>query len=494
MSKSSKKKKKWVLPLLLVVLICVLAGAYWVLDRYNRRQAQSDSTDQVALDPIINLDTGAVNYFSYTNQDGTLEFEADDTGEWRFPANPEMPLSTSTVSSLISGFCRIIPTQTVAETQENAADYGLTDPQYTVTLKQQDGASVTLSVGMKNEYANGYYAALEGDPHIYMISSTLGDRLSKTQYDYCSATVTAFASDSAVYVARYDQGDLTYALQKYNEVQPELTWCDYFYWYLTSPDGSREPVDADTCSAILQDLSELAAGSCIDYTSDEEALASYGLNNASAIRFDLESDDGTNDVTSTYWIGNPADEGHYYFRCAESDAVFLIDKASVDDVLAYIDRNFWTKGISIISIDKVNSIDVDLDGAVYTFSMTRTEQAVESTDSTQEADDDASATETVTTYYINGKEWEEAEFKNLYTSLIMVMADRAMTREETPVEVDPYLTITFHTTLEYFPEITFQYTYFDNNFYQATVNGETKMLINRNDINTLADTLRSIEE
>ena len=494
MSKTSIKKKKWVLPVLLLLLIALLGVTYFALTLYNKQQAEKEQGSVQTLEPIISLSADEIRKIHYTNPQGELTFEKDETGEWRLPEDPSMPLSASSVSALASAFANLTPSQIVADTQSDAASYGLSDPQLSITLVTDNSQTITLKVGSKNTYSGGYYAALEGDDHVYMISSTPVKRLEMTKYDYCSAASPAFASESAVYAARYDGGELTYALQKYNEVRRDLTWCDFFYWFTTESDESVSPTDADTCSYFLEALSGLQGSKVIDYTDDEAKLAEYGLDEKSSIRLDMESDDGTTSLSCSFWIGSQADESNYYFRCSDNDGVYLIDKESVDDVLSYQVRDFYTKGFSIITIDNVNSIDVTAEGVTYKLTMERHEEPVEAEEETTAEDgSEAATTQTVTTYFVNGEEWSDTDFRNLYTSLIMILADRAMTEEETPVDADPTISITFHTSLEYFPEVEVAYTYFDNNFYQATVNGETKMLVNKNDINQLLETLSSIK-
>ena len=57
--------------------------------------------------------------------------------------------------------------------------------------------------------------------------------------------------------------------------------------------------------------------------------------------------------------------------------------------------------------------------------------------------------------------------------------------------MDPHMTIVFHTTLESFPEVTIQYTYYNSDYYEATVNGETRFLVNRNAISNMEEALNT---
>lgn len=490
MKKTSKKKKKGLRLALLALLIVVLAGTYVLLVMHNNKQAiqKVDDNGKSEYDALISMNSDDITYIAYENENGLLEFSRKDEDNWTIAQAPDMPVKSYPVSTLLSSVSAVAPTDVIADTLDDMATYGLDDPTYTLTVKNSDGTSVTLYLGKKNAYSNTYYAYAEGDSHVYMVSYTLAQRMDKTLYDYCDASQTAFSSDSAVYAERIENGSTVYALQKYDSARMDITWFRSYYWYLTDASGKCQVADGSYCSDFLEALGSISAGDCIDYTSDESRLAEYGLDEANAIRFDLVSNDGTEDTESTYWFGKQAEDGQYYFRCAESDGIFLVDQSDTEALLAYQDRDFWTRGFSIINIDDVNSVDViTSDGQSLTLSIERTEQEVEeeTTDSTDESA--GTTTEVVCTYYRNGKECDESDFKNLYQTIISVYGDRAMTAEESPVDVDPSVTVVFHTSLESFPEVTIEYTYFNSNFFEATVNGETQMLVNRNSITSLLE-------
>lgn len=489
MKRASRKKRKGLRLLLLALLIIVLGGTYYGVVQYKNHKAleEIDANGVSTYDPIISMNSDDVDYVAYENATDSLEFTRVDEDNWTISQNPDMPVKTYPLNNLIASASAVSPTAIIADTLDDMATYGLDEPSYKLTIRDTNGTSVTLYLGKKNSYSNSYYAYVEGDSHIYMVTNTLATRMDNTLYDFCNANQTAFDYASAIYAARSENGNLIMAVQKYDTAQLDITWCNLYYWYLTGTEGKRQPSDPDTCSAYLEAIGEISAGDCVDYTADEEKLAEYGLDEANAVRFDLVSNDGTEDTEQTYWFGAQADDGSYYFRCSDSDGVFLVDQSSAEAVLSYSERQFWSKGFSIVNIDDVNSVDVTIDGKTRTLSIEREEVAVEADADSTEESDEAAATETVCTYYVDGEEWEETDFKNLYTNIIMILGDRPLSEEETPVEVDPYVTVVFHTSLEHFPEVTIEYTYFDSNFYQATANGETQMLVNRNSISSLAE-------
>ena len=61
--------------------------------------------------------------------------------------------------------------QVVADTLATSSEYGLDDPSMTITLTFTDGTQKILYIGEQNPMTDVYYASMEGDDHIYTISS-----------------------------------------------------------------------------------------------------------------------------------------------------------------------------------------------------------------------------------------------------------------------------------------------------------------------------------
>ena len=507
---SSKKKKKQKRNLLLLVLVLVLLVACYFLVTFANKKAEEKKEEETAseqLDPLVGMEEDDVRSITVTSdENGELEFtRAAADSDWVLTGYEDMPIRSTMLTNLLSNTATLNPTNEVTQDLKDLASYGLEVPQFTVTVST-DSDSATFYVGNKNDYTGGYYVYQEGNDHVYLVSGVLYSALNHTAFDYCDETVTAFNSENAVEV-KVTSPTGNFDLRKYNDVRPDITWCTALVWYRTDENGAEQVSDSEQCANYLEALSKLSAGDCVGYTDADTELESLGLTDLQATRLDLTvTNDDKEEVTTTYWISPKTEDGTYYFRSSDGKGVYKINAEDVDTVLAYTAKSFWNTGFSLVNIDTVNSLDVTIDGVTTTMSITREEVETEAeTETDTETDTDTEGesesetetaaaepqTETVCTYCINGEEVEEDTFKNVYRNIVGTYGERTFADGEEPVAVDPHMTIVFHTTLESFPEVTIQYTYYNSDYYEATVNGETRFLVNRNAISNMEEALNT---
>ena len=506
---SSKKKKKTRNLLLLVLLLVLLVACYFLVTFANKKaeEKKEEETASEQLDPLVGMEEDDVRSITVTSEeDGELEFTRTDAdSDWVLTGYEDMPVRSTMLTNLLSNTATLNPTNEVTQDLNDRVSYGLESPQFTVTVST-DSDSATFYVGNKNDYTGGYYVYQEGNDHIYLVSGVLYSALNHTAYDYCDENVTAFDSENAVEVKVTSQTE-NFDLRKYSDVRQDITWCTSLVWYLTDENGVEQVSDSEQCANYLDALSNLSAGDCVGYTDADTELESLGLTDLQATRLDLTvTNDDKEEVTTTYWISPKTEDDTYYFRSSDGKGVYKINAENVDTVLTYTAKSFWNTGFSLVNIDTVNSLDITIDGVTTTMSITREEVEVEAeteeeteTDTDTEAESEAESeteeaepqTETVCTYYINGAEVEEDTFKTVYRNIVGTYGERTFADGEEPVAVDPHMSIVFHTTLENFPEVTIQYTYFNSDYYEATVNGETRFLVNRNAISNIEEALNT---
>lgn len=505
MASSSKKKKKTRNLLLLVLILVLLVACYFLVTFANKKaeEKKEEETASEQLDPLVGMEEDDVRSITVTSsENGELEFTRTDAdSDWVLKGYEDMPVRSTMLTNLLSNTATLNPTNEVTQDLNDLASYGLESPQFTVTVAT-DSDSATFYVGNKNDYTGGYYVYQEGNDHVYLVSGVLYSALNHTAYDYCDENVTAFDSENAVEV-KVTSPTENFDLRKYSDVRQDITWCTSLVWYLTDETGAEQVSDSEQCANYLEALSNLSAGDCVGYTDAETELESFGLTDAQATRLDLTvTNDDKEEVTTTYWISPKTEDGTYYFRSSDGNGIYKINVENADAVLAYTAKSFWNTGFSLVNIDTVNSVDITIDGVTTTMSITREEVEVEDeteaetdTDTESESEtetaDAESKTETVCTYYINGEEVEENTFKNVYRNIVGTYGERTFADGEEPAAVDPHMTIVFHTTMESFPEVTIQYTYFNSDYYEATVNGETRFLVNRNAISNIEESLNT---
>ena len=60
----------------------------------------------------------------------------------------------------------------IEQNTENLSEYGLENPQYTITAKTADGKEAVLYVGMQNTITTEYYVYAKDVPGVYTVGTT----------------------------------------------------------------------------------------------------------------------------------------------------------------------------------------------------------------------------------------------------------------------------------------------------------------------------------
>ncbi|WP_320912192.1 DUF4340 domain-containing protein, partial [Eisenbergiella porci] len=71
---------------------------------------------------------------------------------------------------------------------ENLAEYGLDNPAGTITAVLENGSSVILHVGNKNDITGDYYVRLEGNSQVYAVSSYIVTAFDREAADFIEET------------------------------------------------------------------------------------------------------------------------------------------------------------------------------------------------------------------------------------------------------------------------------------------------------------------
>ncbi|MCR4902690.1 MAG: DUF4340 domain-containing protein [Butyrivibrio sp.] len=161
-------KKQQIQLLIMLVVLLAFIGSFFGLKKYNEAKANEVDEPQYTA---LSLDSSDISTLKVSNTEGefTLEY-FDDT--WYFLDDDQTLLLQSTVASMAGDFCDITSDK-VIENAENLADYGLDEPEITVTATMTDGTEHTLYIGDLNSTASIYYIMVDDDTTVYTVSSTL---------------------------------------------------------------------------------------------------------------------------------------------------------------------------------------------------------------------------------------------------------------------------------------------------------------------------------
>lgn len=170
------KKQKW--QFLILVAVCILCGIGYFL---IRRQ-DFDQETQTQETQVIDFSAEEVTELRVEG-DVALDFVKQD-GVWTETSLPGEKIDQDSVNSLVSRISSITTTQSVLESPEDLAAYGLEEPPRIVSATLTNGSDVTIRMGEKSELLMEYYIQVEGDPNVYLVAPNIVTGFDRAPEDF----------------------------------------------------------------------------------------------------------------------------------------------------------------------------------------------------------------------------------------------------------------------------------------------------------------------
>lgn len=273
-------------------IFIVLVLIYLALSSY---QWDADEADSGEDSQIQVTDLGELSSFQFTDQStGTgMSFVKED-GTWYMADDREIPLDQTYIDAMENTYASLTATRQIDE-PDALSDYGLDSPAYTVQATDADGNTTTFSVGDAAD--EDYYLTVDSaQAPVYTVTS------------------------SAVSVLQYNLDTL---------------------------------VEKDTMPAIgsgnLLTAEFTENGQTTTYSSDDEELTTFGLDEASRTTVTLtyqesssdssDSDSGDSEeedsgsLTYTLYLGSDSGDGTRYVQVQDSDLVYLVSSDVLNNLL-----------------------------------------------------------------------------------------------------------------------------------------------------------------
>lgn len=293
------KQKKTLLLLggALAVLLCCYAG----LTAWNdRREKQAEAEEEASK--IYLVDADELTAVSYTDGESTLGFlEENDT--WYHTGDQEIPMDQDAVSSFAETIASLTAKREL-DHPDDAADYGLAEPAYTVSYTAEDGGEGTLYIG--DMTGEDYYAMVEGSDKVYTISDDLPYRM---DFD----------------LSGYIQTDTVPSISSGNLKKVEVT----------ENGAATAYEDEDALSELAGGWGTLTLTELADYHVTEDTLAGYGLDETSRVTAAAEYEDDNTGETETFtvYLGNTDGDGNRYVMVDGSALVYTVSSAVADHMI-----------------------------------------------------------------------------------------------------------------------------------------------------------------
>lgn len=295
--------KKYKSLVILLTVLVVLVVAYVVTGQLKKKSAEKENEQkQIAV-----LDMSDITSIQYTNGTNTMSF-IKEGGTWYSESDKEFPLQQSSLKTMAETFGTLSANRELTN-GDTLADYGLEEPQYTITLKDADGEQQNIYTG--NAAGEDYYM-------------TVGDKEKIYTVDYSVVNAMNFDLDSML------QKDTFPSIGADNIKKVTITKVGETTEY--DADNSDQ---SDDITAIGGGLGAAYFVDCVDYSVQADELAQYGLDEAQRTTVTVvytDSDD--KEQTFILYVGGRDESDAYnYVQMDGSKMVNTMTKETVNSIL-----------------------------------------------------------------------------------------------------------------------------------------------------------------
>jgi hypothetical protein len=314
----------------IAALIC-LTGAYVLLKNYNPKTEEA-ATEAASGEAVLTVDTADLTSVSFSIG-GTERCFQNEDGTWSLEGDDAFPVDSSAVLDSLSGLTPLKAIRTLTDVSD-LSEYGLDEPQNTITLVFFDGSTTTVTIGDENENTADDYVMLNEDSSIiYTADSALLDDLSSDLYDYALSDTLPDLLNNDVTGVSVTGNENAYELQKVSGS-----------WMIQTENGTEDG-DEDAITSLLSPLSALAYVDYLEHNCTD--LSAYGLDDPQAVLTITyyDSDSSTEDEsetegastsavrTLTFTIGSTDSLGNYYVQMEGSTQVHTLSSTTVEAFL-----------------------------------------------------------------------------------------------------------------------------------------------------------------
>lgn len=405
-------KKSIIIMSVAIVLVVALIAGYMFFGNDTEENPQTvevlydyEMTDITKIEIHNNVKNNDIIFTSFMN--GT-------TQAWNVEGQKYDDVNQTRVKG-IAQFASHLESKYIVEYNENTlSEYGLKNPTAIVKVTYANGETQTVNVG--NEYGNGegVYVSVEGKDKIYVVSdyariyftyelSALLNLPSLSKTGASAQMVSVFDAERNLTALSYT-ADPLYGTEA---------------WFLISP------ADSETNSeAVDEFFSYVTNFTLYSYYCDEagEDLTLYGFDKP---MYELQSYSAAGDLLDHLVVGKAHDENTFYCMLLSKDddfktsPVYLVEKDALKTIYAnpvtlanpyLLSLNInWLRNGKIVIGEDVYEITID--------------RQLKYDDEGNVMYNDDGSENTKNTYFINGKQLDETQFKYFYRTFLFLQIE-----------------------------------------------------------------------
>ena len=256
--------------------LVILSGAYLLLRIYNQN-AQETELAESAQEEILSLDEDTLASVSFEIDGSEVTFFYEDE-EWSLENDPEFPVDSTYLMTTLSYLEPLEAVRTLEEVTDTG-EYGIDEPQNTITLTDSEGTETILTIGSTNISTGDDYLMLNDDSStIYTINTSLRDSLHDDLYDYAEGEELPYILSSEISGLSVEKADGSYELLLEDAV-----------WMVQGDGTDAASADQDAVDTVISSIAGASYADYLEYncTSPED----YGLDDPAAVLTILYEED-----------------------------------------------------------------------------------------------------------------------------------------------------------------------------------------------------------
>lgn len=434
----------------LLLLLAVLIGATAAASLYS---AEAEPEEDTSI-TVFTLDASSVTEIGWDYSEEIAFTESEDG--WVCVQDAAFPVDETYLDAMLEALTEVKSSKTITET-ENLDQYGLEVPICVVTVTTDE--TYTLSIGQETAVGGERYFS-NGDGNVYLVDAGILDCFSYGLYDVLQYQTIPEVTDLTGMTVKTDSGSYEISYLE----NSGLAYSDDYVWFMED-----KALDTELTEELISMVTNLNLAQCVDYAAED--LSVYGLDAPAAIVTVLDG----GETAFTLEIGAEKDDV-CYLRLGDSKMIYQADVTLRDTLLYTTYADLQPDEVLLMDWDTVKRVTVTLDGESYKL-----------VKSVEEVTDEEGNTSEEAVWKLDG---ETVEFASVLTSLT-AMASNGYANGITPERTEEIAFVITRDT-ENYSEITLTFYQYNSTSCLVTLNGESTVTVDREDVVALVEAVNQI--
>lgn len=349
--------------LLLMLAVCVLVflAAFAV-----RGLREREENIRASGETVLTVDPETVTALSWVSGKESFRFRREEG--WIYDGDEAFPVSADAVAERLEPFENLTAAFIIRE-PESLADYGLREPECTVTLETAE-KTWEICLGTTSLIDGQRYFSV-GDGNVYLAPEDFREKYGEDLSAMIrNDTVPALENVTEIRVS----GNEEFTLTRRDDGESHRAEDTYF--------GGDVPMDAELVESFLSDIRYLALEEYVTYNAGEEELKACGLDSPEMTAdITWSPEEGRTEVFTVSVSRDPEPEGEdvpAYARIGQSGILYKIPSSYGVRLAEITFDKLRHQEVFPADFESVTGLEITLEGSSYT--LTRpTEEASEDT-------------------------------------------------------------------------------------------------------------------